>query len=65
MNHFSISYPRRQNLEMIHHKKLVTIEDYELYIGTEAVDQILQKAKRFKDLRIADVNSTYYGGGVA
>lgn len=45
--------------------KLNTVEDYEPYIGAGAVERILKKAGRLKDLHVAHVNSTYYGGGVA
>jgi len=45
--------------------KLVTVEDYEPLVGAEAVERILQKASRLRDLHVAHVNSTYYGGGVA
>ena len=45
--------------------KLATVEDYELLIGAEAVERILKKVERLRDLHIVNVNSTYYGGGVA
>ncbi len=45
--------------------KLVTVEDYEPYIGQEAVARIRGKAEKLGDLHIAHINSTYYGGGVA
>jgi hypothetical protein len=44
---------------------LTGIRDYERYIGTEGVDRILKKAQALADYRLAHVNSTYYGGGVA
>jgi trehalose synthase len=44
---------------------MVTIENYEQYIGAEAVERILLKAKPLKSRHIANVNSTHYGGGVA
>ena len=50
---------------MNHHKSIVTIEDYEQYIGEEAVERILAKAKKLRDMHVVNVNSTYYGGGVA
>ena len=34
-------------------------------IGREAVERIREKARKFKGLRVANFNSTYYGGGVA
>jgi trehalose synthase len=45
--------------------RLCTVEDYEEFIGAEAVDRILKKVARLRDLHIANINSTYYGGGVA
>jgi len=50
---------------MINHPRIVRLEDYEPYIGTEAVDRILAKAEKLRDLHVVNVNSTYYGGGVA
>jgi trehalose synthase len=47
------------------HHKIVTVEDYESFIGAETVDRILKKADKVKDLHVVHVNSTYYGGGVA
>ncbi len=43
----------------------VTVEDYEPLVGAETVERILRKASRLRDLHVAHVNSTYYGGGVA
>ena len=45
--------------------KLASVEDYELLIGAEAVDRILKKAERLHDIHVVNINSTYYGGGVA
>ncbi len=45
--------------------QLVTVADYEPLIGAEAVDRISRKAERLCDMRVVNVNSTYYGGGVA
>jgi len=45
--------------------RLARIEDYEALIGGEAVERILKKAAALRDLHIVNVNSTYYGGGVA
>ncbi|MBN1855662.1 MAG: glycosyltransferase [Dehalococcoidia bacterium] len=47
------------------HYGLVEIEDYERLIGAETVARIKAKAKLLEDLRIVNVNSTYYGGGVS
>ncbi|TKJ30508.1 MAG: glycosyl transferase family 1 [Chloroflexi bacterium B3_Chlor] len=45
--------------------KLVQIEDYEQFVGAETVERVREKAKPLKELHVAHVNSTYYGGGVA
>ncbi len=50
---------------MIHHHRMIKVEEFEPYIGAQAVERILHKAKRVNDLHITHVNSTYYGGGVA
>jgi trehalose synthase len=42
-----------------------TIDQYEQHVGAEAVDRIRRKAKDLFGERVAHVNSTYYGGGVA
>lgn len=44
---------------------LPRVEDYETHVGAETVERILQKAKGLRDLHVINVNSTYYGGGVA
>jgi len=44
---------------------LVQISDYKPLIGKEAVERIVEKARPLKDLRVVNVNSTYYGGGVS
>ncbi|MGA8005059.1 MAG: glycosyltransferase, partial [Burkholderiales bacterium] len=41
------------------------IEQYEDLIGAEAIERIMLKAKRLHDLRVVNVSSTFYGGGVA
>ncbi|ADE14825.1 glycosyl transferase group 1 [Nitrosococcus halophilus Nc 4] len=45
--------------------QVTQIEDYAPYIGSEAVERIVRKAERLRDLHVVNVNSTYYGGGVA
>ncbi len=45
--------------------KLITVEDYGPLVGAETIERILRKASRLRDLHVAHVNSTYYGGGVA
>jgi trehalose synthase len=46
-------------------RKLVTLADYEPLIGAETVERISRKAERLRDMHVVNVNSTYYGGGVA
>jgi trehalose synthase len=41
------------------------IEQYEELIGAETIERIMLKAKRLHDLRVMNVSSTFYGGGVA
>jgi trehalose synthase len=45
--------------------RITQIEDYEPLIGAEVVHRIRDKAAGLKGLRVANFNSTYYGGGVA
>jgi len=45
--------------------KLTTLEDYEPLIGAPALERILAKAAHLRDLHVVNINSTYYGGGVA
>jgi trehalose synthase len=45
--------------------KLITLEDYEPLVGAETIERIVRKASSLRDLHIAHINSTYYGGGVA
>jgi trehalose synthase len=44
---------------------LVSVEDYEPLIGIEAVERINRKAQRLRGVRMVNVSSTFYGGGVA
>jgi trehalose synthase len=44
---------------------IVQLEDYEKLIGGEAVERIWKKAKPLQGLHVVNINSTYYGGGVA
>ena len=46
-----------------HH--LPRVEDYVPLVGERTVDRIWRKAQKLQDLHVANVNSTYYGGGVA
>lgn len=44
---------------------LTSVDDYASLIGGETVDRILEKAERLRDFHVVNINSTYYGGGVA
>jgi trehalose synthase len=44
---------------------LPRVEEYEALIGAETTERILRKAAALTDLHLLNVNSTYYGGGVA
>lgn len=48
-----------------HHFALARVEDYAPLIGDEAVERLIGKARHLRDLHVVNVNSTYYGGGVA
>ncbi len=50
----NFSLPATQNLD-----------DYEKFIGSETLDRIWKKAEQHQDLHVANINATYYGGGVA
>ncbi|MGE5130594.1 MAG: glycosyltransferase [Sphingomonadaceae bacterium] len=41
------------------------IEQYEELIGAAVVERIMLKAKRLHGLRVVNISSTFYGGGVA
>ncbi len=41
------------------------IEDYEPLVDAEIIECIIRKAKQLRDFYVVNVNSTYYGGGVA
>jgi trehalose synthase len=47
------------------HYRITQIEDYEPLVGAEVIQRIRDKAAKLKALRVANFNSTYYGGGVA
>jgi len=49
----------------MYHHTINSIHDYIPFIGEEKVGQIRQKAKEVQGLHVANVNSTYYGGGVS
>lgn len=41
------------------------LDDYKRFVDQEIVQRVKDKAHRVRDLHVAHVNSTYYGGGVA
>lgn len=45
--------------------KIVQLEDYERFVGAETIERIQKKADRLRGLHVVNVNSTYYGAGVA
>ncbi len=45
--------------------KIYELADYEKYVGAEAVDRIRQKARPLQGLHVVNINSAYYGSGVA
>ena len=45
--------------------ELTSVEDYEPLVGAETVVRILKMAKHLHDLHVVNMDSTYYGGGVA
>ena len=47
------------------HSWRVSIEDYAPLIGAEVVERIVLKAQRLRGLRVLNISSTFYGGGVA
>ncbi len=50
---------------MLKSYRVTQIEDYERFVGAETIDRIRKKAESLQHLHVANVNSTYYGGGVA
>ena len=52
-------------MRMQRHHRIHQIEDYERFVGAKTVDRVRDKAEPLRGLRVAHVNSTYYGGGVA
>jgi len=45
--------------------RITQIEDYEPLVGSENVQRIREKTRKFTRLRVANFNSTCYRGGVA
>jgi trehalose synthase len=48
--------------------RLLQVEDYAPFVGQEVIDlidRLRAKARPLANLRVAHINSTFYGGGVA
>jgi trehalose synthase len=41
------------------------IDEYAPFVGAETIERVRAKARPLQGLRVAHINSTYYGGGVA
>jgi trehalose synthase len=54
-----------KEFRMVYRQRIVRLEDYEKLVGGETVERIKKKAESLQHLHVANVNSTYYGGGVA
>lgn len=50
---------------MLRHHRIVHVDQYKELAGAESIERIKRKAKKIQHLHIVNVNSTYYGGGVA
>ena len=50
---------------MDRHFRPLHIEQYEDLVGSDVVERIARKARRLHDLRVVNISSTFYGGGVA
>jgi trehalose synthase len=46
-------------------KRMIKVEDYEMYVGAETVERILAKGRLLEDLHVVNISSTHYGGGVS
>jgi len=46
-------------------QRITQIEDDDPLVGSETIERIMNKAGFLQHLHVANVNSTYYGGGVA
>lgn len=53
------------NLEDLEDSVVRRVEDYAPLVGEQTVERILGKAERLSDLHVVNINSTFYGGGVA
>lgn len=49
----------------MHKYRLTHIEDYRPLVGDAEVKRLREKARPLRNLHVVNINSTYYGGGVA
>ncbi len=54
-----------EGASMLKDHRVTQIEDYEPFVGAKTIERIVKKAKSLQHLHVANVSSTYYGGGVA
>jgi len=45
--------------------RLIRIEDYRPLVGTDIIKRMKEKARPLQNMHLLNINSTYYGGGVA
>ncbi len=50
---------------MINHERIMQLNDYKQFVGNDTIERIRIKAESLQDMHVANVSSTYYGGGVA
>lgn len=50
---------------MAQHHRIIHVDRYRQFVGSETVERIKMKAKPLQDLHVVNINSTYYGGGVS
>jgi len=50
---------------MLRHHRIVHVDRYKHLVGAETIERIRKKAQPLRDIHLVNVNSTYYGGGVA
>jgi trehalose synthase len=50
---------------MARHHRIVHIDRYRRFVGSETIERIKTKARPLQDIHVVNINSTYYGGGVS
>jgi trehalose synthase len=50
---------------MARHHRIVHIDRYRRFVGSETIERIKAKARPLQDIHVVNINSTYYGGGVS